>query len=160
MVVSPLTGLAHDDRYDEPAESRTEDRLSAREQQKFDAFLDAHEETATELERDPTLINNERCLRRQTELRNWLEENPRIAETLQADPQAALGRGRATTRREPEERRSAAARMDERDLQSFETYLETHDETARQLYQNPALVNDRQFVRDHDALNDWLRGYH
>src|SRR5262245_12625586 len=46
-----------------------------------------------------------------------------------------------------------------RDLRSFERYLDTHDETARALYQNPNLINDRQFVRNHDSLNDWLDGH-
>jgi|GEM_PF-4359263 len=46
-----------------------------------------------------------------------------------------------------------------RDLRSFERYLDTHDETARTLYQNPDLINDRQFVRDHDALQGWLENH-
>jgi hypothetical protein len=46
--------------------------------------------------------------------------------------------------------------MSERDLRSFENYLDTHDETARTLYQNPELINDRRFVRTHDSLNDWM----
>jgi hypothetical protein len=54
------------------------------------------------------------------------------------------------------EQPTGSARMSERDLRSFEHYLDTHDETARTLYENPELINDRRFVRTHDALNDWL----
>jgi hypothetical protein len=46
--------------------------------------------------------------------------------------------------------------MSERDLRSFENYLDAHDETARTLYQNPELINDRRFVRNHDSLNEWM----
>jgi hypothetical protein len=51
------------------------------------------------------------------------------------------------------------AQMSERDLSSFERYLDTHDETARALYQDPNLINDRRFVRDHEALRDWLAAH-
>ena len=43
-----------------------------------------------------------------------------------------------------------------RDRRSFEEYLDTHWETAQLLYQQPDLINDRQFLRDHRALRDWL----
>src|SRR5712692_8264346 len=59
---------------------------------------------------------------------------------------------------EHQERRSSA-RVSERDLRSFEDYLNSHDETAQLLYQNPDLINDRQFVRRHDALHDWLEDH-
>jgi hypothetical protein len=48
---------------------------------------------------------------------------------------------------------AASARMNERDLRSFEHYLDTHEETARILYENPELINDRRFVRSHDGVS-------
>src|SRR5216684_3535351 len=62
-------------------------------------------------------------------------------------------------RYEREERRPAAARMSERDLSSFEDYLNAHDETAQLLYQDPDLIKDRRFVRNHEALHDWLENH-
>jgi hypothetical protein len=41
---------------------------------------------------------------------------------------------------------AASARMGERDLRSFEHYLDTHDKTARILYENPELINVRLSV--------------
>jgi hypothetical protein len=58
--------------------------------------------------------------------------------------------------RDEREQPAVRAPMSERDLRSFERYLDTHDETARILYQTPDLINDRRFVRDHAALKDWL----
>ena len=43
------------------------------------------------------------------------------------------------------------------DLRSFERYLDEHWETAQELYQNPDLINDRKYVRNHQALRNWLR---
>src|SRR3954453_9968468 len=49
--------------------------------------------------------------------------------------------------------------MSQRDLRSFQNYLDSHDETAQQLYRNPELLNDRGYLRKHDALNDWLESH-
>src|SRR5262245_10406449 len=46
--------------------------------------------------------------------------------------------------------------MSRRDLYSFERYLNTHWETAQQLYQDPDLLKDRRYIRSHDSLQDWL----
>jgi hypothetical protein len=57
------------------------------------------------------------------------------------------------------EERSNRARMSEQDLRSFEHYLDTHDETAQMLYRQPDLINDRRFVHQHEALQDWLANH-
>jgi len=48
------------------------------------------------------------------------------------------------------------ARISERDRRSFKDYLNSHEETARELYRDPDLINDRRFVREHKTLRDWL----
>jgi hypothetical protein len=47
-------------------------------------------------------------------------------------------------------------RMSTQDQRSFERYLEANSQTARQLYQEPELIRDREFVRDHESLDEWL----
>src|SRR2546423_1552966 len=51
------------------------------------------------------------------------------------------------------------SQMSQRDLRSFQDYLDSHQETAQQLYRNPDLLRDRHFVRKHDALNDWFESH-
>jgi len=46
--------------------------------------------------------------------------------------------------------------MSTQDRHSFMAYLDAHWKTAQLLYQQPELINDRQFLRDHRALRDWL----
>jgi len=159
LLTYPLTGLAQRDRSYEREENRAETRLSARDQRSFDAFLEGHDETAQELYRDPELISNTRFLKGHADLRHWLDDHPDAAEAIQTDPRAVLWHERTTEQREPEERRTPAGRLSERDLRSFEDYLDAHDETAQQLYQTPALINDRRFVRDHEALHTWLKDH-
>src|SRR6266545_4426023 len=169
LLLFPLAGVlwraplvaAYDDNPGDEREERqpAAARMSERDLQKFDAFLDAHDETAQELYRDPNLVKNERFLRGHADLSDWLDNYPEAAAAIQADPRAAIWHERTTERGEREERRPAATQVSERDLSSFEDYLNTHDETAQLLYQDPELINDRRFVRNHDALHDWLEAH-
>jgi hypothetical protein len=51
------------------------------------------------------------------------------------------------------------ARISEADLRSFQRYLDEHEETAHELYRDPDLINDRKYVRSHQALRDWLEDH-
>jgi hypothetical protein len=155
----PVEGTARDDSSYEREEQRAAARLSERDQKSFDAFLNSHWETANELYRDPELINNERFLRGHSELRDWLEDHREAADAIRANPRAAIWQERTAGRRAEEERRPTAAQMSERDLRSFDAYLDAHDETAELLYEKPELINDRRFVREHEALSDWLENH-
>lgn len=138
--------------------SRSSTRLSERDLRSLDTFLDAHWETAQDLYRDPELITNDRFLRGHSDLRDWLDDHRDAAQAIQADPRAAIWHERLARRGE-EERQSAPTQLSERDLRSFEDYLDSHDETAQDLYRNPDLINDRQFVREHRTLHDWLEDH-
>jgi hypothetical protein len=156
-LLFPYSGSAQDD-YDREGR-RSSTRMSEQDQRSFERFLNEHDETAQELYRDPDLVKNERFLKGHSELRDWLDNHRDAAEAIEANPRAVIWRERTTTGREREEGRSTTARISERDLESFNDYLDSHDETANLLYQSPELINDRQFVRNHDALNDWLRDH-
>jgi hypothetical protein len=156
-LLLPSVGSAQDD--DDREERRSSTRMSEQDQRSFERFLNEHDETAQELYRDPNLVKNERFLKGHAELRDWLDNHREAAEAIEANPRAVIWRERTTTGREREEGRSTTARISERDLESFNDYLDSHDETAKLLYQDPDLINDRQFVRNHDALNDWLRDH-
>jgi hypothetical protein len=56
---------------------------------------------------------------------------------------------------EAQEHRSRAE-LSGQDRRSFEAYLDADWETAQPLYQQPELINDRQFLNNHRALRDWL----
>ena len=137
---------------------RADTHFSEQDLRSLDAFLDAHWETADDLYRDPELINNDRFLRGHAELRDWLDNHPDAAQAIQADPRAAIWHERSAARY-GDERRAAPTRLSERDLRSFEDYLDSHDETAQELYHNPDLINDRQFVREHKALREWMEDH-
>src|SRR5881409_2765273 len=55
-----------------------------------------------------------------------------------------------------DEERNSVDRVSERDLRSFDDYLDSHWETAQELYRDPNLLSDRSYVRKHKALKEWL----
>jgi hypothetical protein len=158
LFLLPGVGSARDD-YDREGRRSTSARMSERDQRSFESFLNEHDETAQELYRDPELVNNDRFLRGHSALRDWLEDHPDAVEALRDNPRAIIWRERSTGEREREERRPSTARLSERDLRSFEDYLDAHEETARQLRQNPNLINDRQFMRTRESLSNWLKDH-
>jgi len=146
-----LTSVAFADR-DYSRSSYSEDQLSGKDLHSFERYLDSHDETARALRQNPDLINDRRFVHDHDALKDWLDDHPDAAEAIRANPERYLSRETNSS----STGRQARAPMSEQDLSSFERYLDTHDETARTLYQNPDLINDRQFVREHDALQDWL----
>src|SRR5215471_10483807 len=82
MLGLPLEVPAYDDRYSAYAEHGSSTRLSKRELRSFNAFLNSHDEIASELYRDPELINNERFLRGHAELRNWMDDHQEAAAAI------------------------------------------------------------------------------
>lgn len=54
------------------------------------------------------------------------------------------------------EERRASERVSERDLRSFDAFLDRHWETADELYRNPELITNDRFLRGHDELRAWL----
>jgi hypothetical protein len=65
------------------------------------------------------------------------------------------GTARDDQQYEREERRTST-RVSERDLRSFEAFLDSHDDTAQELYRDPELVKNERFLRGHSELRDWL----
>src|SRR2546430_990296 len=57
------------------------------------------------------------------------------------------------------EGRRSSTRVSERDLRSFDTFLDAHWETAQELYRDPELLNNDRFVRGHSDLRNWLEDH-
>jgi len=152
LFTSPLVSAADWER------DRVTVRVSERDLRSFEAYLDSHWETAQELYRDPDLINNRPYVGKHRALKKWLADHSTAAREIRANPRAFLWRQRGA-RGHAEHRPPSSGRISERDLRSFEAYLDSDWQTANLLYQNPALINDRRFVRDHSALQDWMEDH-
>jgi hypothetical protein len=126
----------------------------------FDKFLDSHPELAQQLRKDPSLINNEEFVEHHEALKDYLQEHPGIREEIRENPNAFMRQEQRYDQRE-DERRGADNRGDRdngrRQVAVFDRFLDSHPEVAEQLRKNPSLVNNKDFVEDHAALQQFLQ---
>ncbi|HEV8713441.1 MAG TPA: hypothetical protein VGX03_11500 [Candidatus Binatia bacterium] len=134
----------------EGREHRSEAELSARDRRSFEAYLDAHWETAQLLYRQPELINDRHFLRDHRALRDWLADHTKAARVIQANPRQVLWEQRTAHPR-------TADTVSPEDVRSLDHYLDTHWEAADALYRDPELINDTRFVHAHPSLDNWLQ---
>ena len=70
-------------------------QLSERDSHSLEEYLNAHDETAQELSRNPDLIKDRQYVREHQALHDWLEDHKEAAATIQANPDTFLRRERA-----------------------------------------------------------------
>ena len=151
---------------------RSENRYDARERYinrselaRLDMFLDSHPRIAEELRKDPSLVRNQQFVQNHPDLQTFLHDRPDLASQWTQHPEAFMQR---EARYEATEN-PAIDRPDNRppvpddhdttrgQLASFDRFLDSHHETAEQLRRDPSLVNNKQFVQDHPALQAYLQ---
>jgi len=155
LCTTQIVSADYDDQRAEPRsynDRQDESRMSTRDQRSLESYLEANPQTARQLSQDPELIRDREFVRDHESLDEWLDSHANAAEALQANPQKYLRSNRASQTSDDKK----AAYMSERDLSSFESFLDSNPETARRLYENPELVKDPQFARNNTALNDWM----
>jgi|SRR5579863_416830 len=137
-------------RYDRSEDDR--DRgINREEVARFNQFLDAHHETAEQLRKDPSLVDNQEFVRSHPELQAYLHDHPGIRDQIKQDPNAFMHAEDRYDRREDD--------RDRQDLARFDQFLDSHRETAEQLRKDPSLVDNEDFVRNHPALQTYLRDH-
>ena len=133
---------------------RSDTEMRSRDLRSLENFLDSHWRVAQRLYEDPDLVNDRQFVRNNESLDDWLDAHPDAADVLRENPHKYLWQGRASSSDRMTERE--LQRMTARELRNFENFLDTNPETARRLYEDPDLINDRQFVRSREGLSDWL----
>ena len=128
---------------------RTPDRdVTARELGSFDSFLDAHPVIAEQLRRDPSQVKNEEFLENHPALQQYLQNHPAVQEEISENPAGFMRQEQRFDRRE-----------DRREFANMDAFLDSHPEIAEQLRKNPSLVNDKDFVKGHPALQEFLQSH-
>ena len=130
-----------------PMQGRDND-TTTRELGKFDSYLDAHPVLAEQIRKDPSLLKNQQFLEKHSDLQQYLQQNPTMQEEINENPAAFMRQERQFDRRE--------TRIE---LTNLDAFLDSHPEIAEQLRKNPELVNDKQFVKNHPALQEFLQAH-
>jgi phage-related protein len=112
----------------------------------FDAFLDSHPEVAEQLRKDPSLVDKPEFVDAHPELKVYLEAHPEIRQDITQNPNAFM--------REAE--RSNRPDITQTELVNMDRFMDSHPEIAEQLRKDPSLVDNKQFVESHPALQQFL----
>jgi hypothetical protein len=128
---------------------------SRQELARFDEFLNSHPETADQLRADPALINNEEFMKNHPALQTYLQDHPAIREQIKSDPNAFMREENRFDRREDNRDRNA----NRAELANFDRFLDSHREISEQLRKDPSLVDNREFVTNHPALQTYLQDH-
>jgi hypothetical protein len=119
----------------------------------FDQFLDRHPEIAEQLRKNPSLVNDQAFLKNHPALQTYLQDHTGIREEIKENPDAFMHQEARYDRRED----NRDSDITHKELSSFDQFLDRHREIAEQLRKNPSLVNDKEFVKNHPALQSYLQ---
>ncbi len=163
-----------------PDRDRDRDRdADRRELGDFNRFLDSHREVGEQLRKDPSLADNREFVQSHPALQDYLRDNPGVREQLRQDPNAFMREedryehDRDAYQRDANREGDRDANRDgDRDgnrdggyiregdrkqLADFDRFLDSHREIAEQVRKDPSLTDNREFVQNHPALQDFLR---
>jgi len=137
------------------------DDITRRDVAEMDQFLDAHPEIAQQLRKDPSLIDNRKWVSDHPALQDYLKDHPQVRETFRANPNLFMKDEQRYERQEGD--RDYGRRGDNdttrRELASMDRFLDAHPEVAEQLRKDPSLIDNRQWVANHPALQEYLQNH-
>ena len=149
-----------------PPQREGDNDTTRRELAEMDRFLDSHPEVAEQLRKDPSLINNQDFVEKHPGLQEFLENHPGVREEFKENPNAFMRQENRYERHEGDDRDGDRRDGDRRDgdttrreLASMDRFMDGHPEIAEQLRKNPSLINNREFVENHPALQEYLQNH-
>jgi phage-related protein len=129
-----------------------------RELANMDRFLDSHPEIAEQLQKDPSLINNQQFIAKHPELQEFLQSHPGVREEFTENPNAFMRQEERFERREEAGNgRFGDGDTTRRQLATMDRFLDSHPEIAEQLQKDPSLIKNQEFVAKHPELQAFLQ---
>jgi phage-related protein len=136
-----------------PQAQDRDENITRRQLSGFDNFLDSHPEVAEQLRKDPSLVNNQEFVERHGDLQQYLQQHPEVREELGQNPNGFMRQEQRFDRREDQARDRDVTRGE---LANMDRFIDSHPEIGEQLRRDPSLVNDKKFVGNHPALQQFL----
>lgn len=150
---NPNGFMRQEQRYDRREDQRGDRDVNRGELANMDRFLDSHPEIAEQLKKDPSLVNDQKFVASHSALQQFLADHPGVREELKENPNAFMHQEQRFDRREDQRGDRDVTRGE---LANMDRFLDSHPEIAQQLKKDPSLVNNKQFVESHSALQQFL----
>ncbi len=147
------------DRYRDRREGNDRD-VTRGELANMDRFMDSHPEVAEQLRKNPSLVDNEEFVKHHPALQEFLASHPGVREEMKGNPNAFMNReGRFDAREDASNFERGDRDVTRGELANMDHFLDSHPEIAEQLRKNPRLVDNKEFVEDHPALQQFLASH-
>lgn len=127
----------------------------------FDQFLDGHPDLATQIQKNPSLVNNAEFVQNHPDLQQYLQQHPEVRADLSQNPNLVMHQEQRYERTEDAQNdrnpnRDRDNDITRRELAITDQFLDSHPEIAEQLRKDPSLADNKDFVRSHPALQEFL----
>lgn len=119
----------------------------------FERFLDSHREIAEQLHKDPSLVDNRDFVKNHPPLEDYLRDHPAVRQEFKENPNAFMRQEDRFDRREDGRDRD----INRVELTNFDRFLDSHREIAEQVRKDPSLMDNKDFVKNHPALQTYLQ---
>ena len=134
-----------------PNQPTRDDDITRRDVAEMDHFLDEHPEIAQQLRKDPSLIDNRQWVANHPALQEYLQNHPQISATFRANPNLFM------RDEERYDRQTSDRNISSRDVVEMDRFMDAHPEIAEQLKKDPSLIDNKQWVANHPALQEYLK---
>ncbi len=121
----------------------------------MDHFMDSHPEIAEQLRKDPSLVDNKEFVKSHPALQEFLANHPGVRDEYKENPNAFMHREDRFDQREDIRDRDVTRG----ELANMDRFMDNHPEIAEQLRKDPSLVDNKQFVSSHPALQEFLANH-
>ena len=130
----------------------------------LDKFLDSHRETAEQLRKDPSLVNNEQFVKSHPDLQAYLQQHPEVREEVKENPNAFMHQEARYERTEDTARYDRRENGVDRDMihkssASFGEFLDGHANISKDLSKNPSLAKNQEYMANHPELKEYLNAH-
>ena len=123
---------------------------------KWREFLEQNPNFAERYRQNPAIVENESVLNDEPELRELLRTDPEMRSYLARERADYRGSSDYQGRSRYED---LDGDMDSGRNTRFDAYLANHPAIAQRLREDPSIVNDRNFARNHPILHEYLRNH-
>ncbi len=111
-------------------------------------FLINHPQVADELHKDPNLINNPQWLSKHPEVGQWMSTHPNAQRLASEHPDWAVKQA------------ETSAMSDARHgVKTTDEFLSKHPGVANELAKNPGLIDNKEYLAQHPALQGYLSSH-
>ena len=150
---NPNGFMSQEQRFDRRDDQSRDRDVTRTELANMDRFMDGHPEIAEQLRNNPALVDNKEFVENHPALQQFLAEHPGVREEYKENPNGFMSQEQRFDRREDQSRDRDVTRTE---LANMDRFMDSHPEIAEQLRKNPALVDNKEFVENHPAFQQFL----